>query len=75
MLNLTSIVKSVNKRDDLVVSKKVKKILIQFAENAHEIDKSKPISYYYSLFFERYMEKFDSVKQKKEFFKDNVIFI
>ena len=53
--------------------KQMKLILMDFAKKAHEIDKSKPISFYYELFLKRVNKQYTTEKEVSDFFGDQPI--
>ncbi len=55
------------------ISKRVQNILNYWAKEAHEIDPSKSMSFYYGLFLKKFTRQ-SALKSKKEsFFGENVI--
>jgi len=55
------------------LSKQKVRLLTNWAKEAHEIDPSKPISYYYKMFETRMLENKRPIEQKSIFFKGEVI--
>lgn len=64
-----------NKRNKKELSKKVKKILISYALEAHKLDKSKTISYYYEFYVNYLREKWlqMEVNERQKFFTNEII--
>lgn len=47
--------------------------LREYAMEAHRMDNSKPVSYFYELFLDRARKNYFESKNKAAFFEDNVI--
>lgn len=70
-INLKDVVKKVH--EPKIVSKRINKILMDWAKEAHEIDNSRTIFFYYALFLNKYNEKSDIGELKKDFFEGKTI--
>jgi len=55
------------------LNKPIQKLLRQWAMEAHEIDTSRPVSFYYNLFLERYKKQGIGEKVLKDAFGEDAI--
>lgn len=63
--------KSESKKKRLAVG--IKKKLLIWAKEAHELDNSKTIGYYYDIFLKKLREKYVTSQQKEAFFQKNEV--
>lgn len=66
----------INKKDKKLTNispRDIKKHLIKWSLEAHKIDSSKSISYYYDLFNRKLISKYQEVKQGNDLFMEETI--
>jgi hypothetical protein len=55
------------------LNKKMKIMFMNWAQEAHELDKSRSVLFYYEQYILRLREKYRECEDKKEFFKNGII--